>query len=152
MRTRLAALASLILAARGASASERPQPVVAQDLRHDLSPPLWLIRPKSASDVVESAHEPLPLPRRGVAKTAPGAVPYRPETTDPAGPMPLPLLSFDGVPNRNGVAPPDATGDVGPNHYVQWVNLSYAVWNKQGTLLYGPVNGNTIWSGFGGLC
>src|SRR5436190_13469474 len=26
------------------------------------------------------------------------------------------------------VAPPDTTGDVGPNHYVQWVNLRYAVY------------------------
>src|SRR5690242_19013314 len=26
------------------------------------------------------------------------------------------------------VAPPDTTRDVGPNHYVQWVNLRYAVY------------------------
>ena len=26
------------------------------------------------------------------------------------------------------VAPPDTTGDVGPNHYVQWVNLRYAIY------------------------
>src|SRR5215212_1549262 len=27
------------------------------------------------------------------------------------------------------VAPPDTTGDLGPNHYVQWVNLRYAVYD-----------------------
>ena len=60
------------------------------------------------------------------------------------------------------VAPPDTTGDVGPNHYVQWVNLRYAVYlltrdlNNQiigFTLVPGfPKNGSTIWSGFGGRC
>jgi len=63
---------------------------------------------------------------------------------------------------NNRVAPPDTTGDVGPNHYVQWVNLRYAVYtltrdvNNQITgfnLAAGfPKNGNTIWQGFGGRC
>lgn len=60
------------------------------------------------------------------------------------------------------VSPPDTTGDVGPNHYVQWVNLRYAVYTLTRdaqnqitafTLVPGfPKNGNTIWSGFGGRC
>src|SRR5690349_174219 len=60
------------------------------------------------------------------------------------------------------VAPPDTTGDVGPNHYVQWVNLRYAVYtltrdasnNITGfNLVSGfPKQGNTLWSGFGGRC
>jgi len=60
------------------------------------------------------------------------------------------------------VAPPDATGDVGPNHYVQWVNLRYAVYtltrdaNNQITgfnLVPGfPKQGNVVWQGFGGRC
>ena len=41
---------------------------------------------------------------------------------------------------------------VGPNHYFQIVNTAIAIFNKQGTPLYGPVNTNTIWSGFGGKC
>jgi hypothetical protein len=66
--------------------------------------------------------------------------------------MPPPLVSFEGVDNRNGKVPPDSNGDVGPQHYVQWVNLSLAVFDKAGNLLYGPVDGNTIWQGFGGIC
>lgn len=60
------------------------------------------------------------------------------------------------------VAPPDTTGDVGPNHYVQWVNLRYSVYtltrdannNITGfTPVAGfPKNGNVIWQGFGGRC
>ena len=57
----------------------------------------------------------------------------------------------------NAVLPPDTTGDVGPNHFVQWVNLSFAVYSKgSGTtppaLLYGPAAANTLWAGFGGPC
>jgi len=60
------------------------------------------------------------------------------------------------------VAPPDTTGDVGPNHYVQWVNLRYSVYTLTRdasnnitafNLVSGfPKNGNTLWQGFGGRC
>ena len=66
--------------------------------------------------------------------------------------MPAPLQNFEGINNRNQVLPPDTNGAVGPNHYVQWVNLSIAVYSRTGTLLAGPVNGNLLWSGFGGPC
>ena len=66
--------------------------------------------------------------------------------------MPAPTVNFEGVDNVNGVLPPDTQGDIGPNHYVQWVNLAYGVWNRSGTQLSGPTNGNTLWSGFGGEC
>ena len=60
------------------------------------------------------------------------------------------LLSVNGVGNVNGVLPPDTQGDVGPNHYMQMVNLSFAIWNKAGTLIYGPVDNKTLWNGFSG--
>ena len=41
---------------------------------------------------------------------------------------------------------------MGPRDYVQWVNLSLQVWSKDGTSRYGPVDGNTLWQGFGGVC
>ena len=50
-------------------------------------------------------------------------------------------------------APPDTTGAAGATQYVQWVNSSFAVFNKAtGAALYGPVPGNTLFSGFGGAC
>ncbi len=71
--------------------------------------------------------------------------------------IPGPSHSVEGIGNVNGVLPPDTNGDVGPNHFVQRVNLSFAVYSK-GTattppaLLYGPAAANTLWSGFGGPC
>src|SRR6185369_15933820 len=60
--------------------------------------------------------------------------------------------NFEGGSNLASVYPPDTNGDVGPNHYVQMVNLQYQIWNKSGTSLLGPLNINTLWSGFGGAC
>lgn len=57
------------------------------------------------------------------------------------------IQNFDGVNNINGVLPPDTYGDVGPNHYFQVVNLSYAIFNKSGSLLLGPVANSTIFNG-----
>jgi hypothetical protein len=59
-----------------------------------------------------------------------------------------PVVNHDGVGNVNGVYPPDTDGDVGPNHYFQMINLSFAIWDKQGNQLYGPVDNSTLWNGF----
>jgi hypothetical protein len=51
-------------------------------------------------------------------------------------------------------APPDTNGAVGATQFVQWVNESFAVFNKSnGAIVPGfPKSGNTLWSGFGGGC
>jgi hypothetical protein len=49
-------------------------------------------------------------------------------------------------------APPDTTLAVGKNHVIGWVNSQYAVFSKTGTLLVGPINGNTLFTGIGGNC
>jgi hypothetical protein len=71
-------------------------------------------------------------------------------------------LNFDGVGNGfvgpNGAfsvnsAPPDTNAAVGATQVVQWVNESFAVFDKTtGKAVLGPVAGNTLWSGFGGTC
>src|SRR5437870_7837366 len=66
--------------------------------------------------------------------------------------IPGPIVSFDGPSNSSGVSPPDPNGEVGPNHVVVMCNLSFAIYNKTGTLLFGPALNNTLWSGFGGPC
>ena len=38
-------------------------------------------------------------------------------------------MSHDGI-GANGWAPPDTVGEAGPNDYVQWVNVLFAVFDK----------------------
>jgi len=63
------------------------------------------------------------------------------------------ITSFDGIDFATGGSgePPDTVGDVGPSHYVQMVNSSFAIYNKSGTRLTGPTNINALWSD-GTLC
>ncbi len=66
--------------------------------------------------------------------------------------MPTPAQNFDGMYNYWGFIPPDTNGDVGLSHYVQIVNSGLEVFSKTGASLYGPVDINTLWQGFGGHC
>ncbi len=122
-------------------------------VKFDVSPPLRDIPPVPYPEKEEAIRE---VPNR-----EPAFLSYGKEHlgVDPVvqswrgeGSMPAPVVNFEGIRNFNGVLPPDTQGDVGPNHYVQWVNLSMAVYDKQGNLKWGPYNGNTVWSGFGGPC
>lgn len=60
--------------------------------------------------------------------------------------------NFEGLGNTSGVLPPDTVGDIGPNHYVQMTNLSFAIYDRSGMLLYGPVLNNTLWGPLGNVC
>jgi hypothetical protein len=59
-------------------------------------------------------------------------------------PISAPLANFEGIP-ASGFLPPDTVGDVGPNHYIQAVNIRFAIYDKAGTLLVGPSNINSLW-------
>lgn len=131
-----------------------PQPVVSSSLQHDVSPPLRFMPPMVAAATTAP----------GPVRRLPGSAEAAPDAGSEAGQdpalqtasgqaaMPAPLLSFEGVANVDNVLPPDTIGDVGPDHYVQMVNLSFAIWDKAGNKLYGPAAINTLWQGFGGPC
>jgi hypothetical protein len=128
------------------------------EVAHDTSPPLWLITPAPRREG-QRVHPVFPLPRPHPGSSTP-APPYVPGGAPPPF-IPATSVSFDGVgqgfTGPSGTftvasAPPDTVGDVGPNHYVQMVNTDFAIFNKTGAPIYGPVPTNTLWSGFGGGC
>lgn len=86
------------------------------------------------------------------APTQPDPLAAQSRAYAPDAQTPSLLVDFEGLGNLNGFLPPDTEGAVGPNHYVQVVNVSFAVFNKSGTLLAGPFDTSTLWSGFGGPC
>jgi hypothetical protein len=89
-----------------------------------------------------------------------------PDTADPVvqgvappAAIPAPLASFEGINNQHNfgvyagyVVPPDTVGDVGPNHYVQAVNLLFRVFSKTGTALTAPLPISTLFAPLGGIC
>ena len=69
--------------------------------------------------------------------------------------IPAPLANFEGISNQDNfnlfgfrVNPPDPMGDVGRNHYVEMINLAFAVYDKTGNLLLGPLAIGAFWDGF----
>src|SRR6266568_1930259 len=64
--------------------------------------------------------------------------------------MPAANQTFDGMSQGDACGnciPPDPNGAVGPNHYVEMVNSSFAVYSKTGTKLSGPTDINSLFQG-----
>jgi hypothetical protein len=73
----------------------------------------------------------------------------------PAPVIPAPLVNFEGMSNQDNfnvfgfrVNPPDPNGEVGRSHYVEIINLVFAVYDKSGNKLLGPVDTGSLWAGF----
>src|SRR5439155_13260504 len=69
--------------------------------------------------------------------------------------IPSPLGNFEGLSNQDNlnifgfrVNPPDPNGEVGPNNYVEMINLVFAVYDKAGNLLVGPIDTGSLWADF----
>jgi len=129
------------------------RPETTPEVKHDVSPPLHEMRIPPRSDV------PRERPLRTVPN-GPGSNQPDPVLQTAAGPLvsTAGAFGFAGVGNGDygfapDAAPPDTEGTVGATQYVQWVNESFAVFNKStGAIVAGPTPGNTLWSGFGGGC
>lgn len=62
-----------------------------------------------------------------------------------------PITNFEGLSNFDNpfqVQPPDPNGEIGPNHYVEMVNLVFAIYSRTGQRQLGPLTLGTLWQGF----
>lgn len=126
-------------------------PIVRDPVFFDISEPLAdmdPIRPPVGRLIPKRGY----IPRPDIG--AQPADPVRQAQVPSGGAMPAPNITFEGQRDADNfpflVEPPDPVIDVGPNHVVQMVNITLAVYDKQGNLLLGPVNNNTFWQDFGG--
>ncbi len=60
------------------------------------------------------------------------------------------IQNYSALSNINSSSVPDTEGDIGLNHYFQMINRSFAIYDKQGNILYGPADNHTIYSDFSG--
>jgi hypothetical protein len=154
----IAVAAAAIIGAPGATAQTLPdtagaqhRPTIVLPVKHDVTPALRDLPPLPPEREEEETPHP-PHPIRGGPKARPPVADAMVQTSPATMNAITPNTSFGGIGNQSGVLPPDTNGDVGPNHYVQWVNLTFAIYSKTGATLYGPASGKTLWSGFGGPC
>jgi hypothetical protein len=148
-------------------AFQTPAPQFSQAVAFDTSAPLRDLAAKSAARRAAPQADPDGIvdvrPDRGsqaadlgfsgddARQAAPGQRASQSSLTD----ISAPIANFEGISNVDNfnifgfrVNPPDPVGDVGPRHYVEMVNLAYAVYDKQGNLLVGPVDTGTLWADF----
>jgi hypothetical protein len=66
----------------------------------------------------------------------------------PVPTMPTPLLTFEGesAAQACACAPPDSDGDVGPNHYVEAINVAFRVFDKSGNPLSPVTTYNSLFA------
>ena len=114
-----------------------------------LSPPLRDL--PTVTGPIAPRPEAVEPPEESEAPVAPDVVDPAVQRFEGAGDMPTPLNTFVGLRNQDNLTvagrsarPPDNEGDVGPNHYVEWINVLLAVYSKTGTMLLGPVLGNAV--------
>jgi hypothetical protein len=161
----LAAAALAFLAVSPPAAAQRdarPQPLTPQfstAVAFDVSPALRSL-PRVARPLIYPPDTLLEVREREME--GPRAHRVKPHSADgalqlfsPTPSIPAPLLTFEGLSNLDNfntfgfrVNPPDPNGEVGPNNYVEIINLVFGVYDKAGNLLLGPIDTGSLWAGF----
>ena len=132
------------------------QPEVSPAVNHDVSPPLRGMQPSVRGKDAKGDRPLRPIPQNVLQTNASDPVvqssssPFVGTTNG---------LNFAGIGDGDygyspDSAPPDTNGAVGDTQYVQWVNESFAVFDKSTSAIVDgfPKLGNTLWAGFGGGC
>src|SRR6267154_915176 len=151
-----AALLPALVQSRGKTQeqSNGPQAETQEAIHHDVSPPLRDIQSAPRASLHKEEKR-LLIPHAAAAHQQDPVLQgiVNPQVATTAG------LNFAGVGNGDygfvpNAAPPDTNASVGATQVVQWVNESFAVFDKTtGTIAPGfPKAGNSVWAGFGGGC
>jgi hypothetical protein len=159
-----AALAAVSLGLIGTASAGTPtpdkHPTVIHASRHDVSAPMRdIVRNMPPSRPMGTEEEPYEIPNyilkpSGISGKKPSLATMQ---RAPLGtPAPGVDLTWEGVSAASsgcGCLPPDTNGDVSDQHYIQWVNTRWAIYDKtDGSVVQGPMDGSSFFVGFGGEC
>jgi hypothetical protein len=157
-----AALGAAFLCGAGTASALTPDthPTVIHASRHDVSAPMRdIVRNMPPQAPMGTEDEPYLIPNillkpSGIsgAQHSLGKI-----QNSPLGVMAPPVdLSFEAISSATsgcGCLPPDTNGDVSDQHYIQWVNTRWAIYDKtDGTQVQAPMSGASFFVGFGGKC
>src|ERR1041385_1854409 len=138
-------------------AAQGPKPKFSDNVAFDVSPTLRELAARRIAPALPPDDQGEVREENGPEATESDV--YFPDTAvqnnTPHVAIPNTATNFEGLSNQDNfnifggrVNPPDPVGDVGPNNYVEMVNLTFAVYDKSGNRLLGPVDTGTLWDGF----
>jgi hypothetical protein len=149
----VAVLATAVGASQAGSAPGKNEPTFSKPTAFDVSKTLQELA-KSDKGAAKPSDEVRPdkgVAVQGKAHKVDGAL----QTSAATQAISAPLANFEGLSNQDNfnvlggrVNPPDTVGDVGPNHYVEMINLVFGVYDKSGNKLLGPVRTGALWQDF----
>jgi len=137
--------------------------VVSKPVAFDVSRPLRELaaQAQSRKGQFAASQEPIEIrPESGPVVEYPGysadgALQVDLRQLEAATAIPGTLANFEGFSNQDNfnifggrVNPPDPNGAVGPDHFVEIINLVFGVFDKTGNKLLGPVDIGALWTGF----
>ena len=157
---RILASGILLAAASFCWSQEQQHAIVVKAARHAVAPPLSQVAPIPPGGSAESEGH---LSLRGPVSAAENRNEDLPQSENTS------LAAFTALSTNPGLnilgigagfagyttqaSVPDTSIAVGPTQIVQFVNESFAVFDKPtGTVLLGPANGDTLWQSLGGSC
>src|SRR6184192_1984049 len=120
--------------------------IVSSAIKHDVSPAVRDLPVIARSEHENRAHLVKHWPHKPVVSAVDPVV----QSSATLAVATSNVTAFAGVGNGDygfapNAAPPDTNGAVGATQYVQWVNESFAVFDKAtGSVLNGPIRGNTV--------
>ena len=141
-----AALAAGTGAASAGSAHASPATVV-RVIHPSHVPALRTMRPSRPTG--KTGWKAIEPERSAVGPASPGAKAGSAlvQRSAPKGLMPDPIANFAGLSNTCGCSPPDTEGDIGTDYYMQWVNLSFRVYHRDGTPATAVMPGYSLFTG-----
>src|SRR5260370_35427890 len=135
-------------------------PMVIHEVKRDRSQPLRDLAASAQS--VPSAAQQTPFPQRtgsAISSSQPDPVAQVASGGAPVSDRVRVGLNFDGLSAADTVAsggpfvPPATNAAVGPTQFVEWVNVTFKVFDKTTcTTVMGPTPGHAVWKGFRGTC
>lgn len=139
-----------------ANAQKKYEPIIKQSVFFGKSKAIRDVQvvlpgPESEREIEKVSPNPFPLKNSDISQRSEGPIELK-YAQEYFGSRKIkgPTLNIEGISNVNNKAPADPNGCVGPDHYVQTVNNSTAVYDKNGNLIYGPVSNKSIFAAFPG--
>ena len=139
------------------AAQASQQPKVRLSVKNGISKPMR--EHQAIGPVIPRAPREVKNKVRPLKQSAPGTTDRSVQRAFGGTAPPVESIQFEGGSDDQNeevigfrLAPPDTDADVSTDQVLQYINLIWNLYDKEGNLILGPVAGNSFWEGLGSEC